>query len=122
MIYRILADAVLIIHLLWIGFLFLGGFLGRRIKTMKILHLSGLFFALFIQIFDWYCPLTHLEVWLRSKHDPDLAYAGSFLIHYAEQVVYMQLSHSHILIFTILLLVLNLWFYFNKRRPLSNSS
>ena len=121
MIYRILADAVVIIHFLWIVFLFLGGFFGRKIMAVKIFHLSGLFFAFFIQIVDWYCPLTHLEVWLRSKHDPDVVYAGSFVVHYAEQVIYMQLSHSLILTFTILLLVLNLWFYFKKKLPFTSS-
>ena len=50
MIYRILADAVVIIHFLWIVFLFLGGFFGRKIMAVKIFHLSGLFFAFFIQV------------------------------------------------------------------------
>ncbi len=90
--------------------------------AVKIFHLSGLFFALFIQIFDWYCPLTHLEVWLRSKHVPDLVYAGSFIIHYVEQAVYRQLSRHVILVLTVLLFVFNVWFYFKKKLPFTNSS
>lgn len=122
MIYKIFADAIVILHLLWIIFLFLGGFFGRRFRAVKIFHLSGLFFALFIQIANWYCPLTHLEIWLRSKHSPNLVYAGSFLVHYVEEVVYMQLSQSLILIITISLFVLNLWFYFKTKLPFTSPS
>ena len=53
---------------------FLFGFL------FMVIHLSGLFFAILIQVFGWYCPLTHLEFWLRSKHDPALVYVGSFMV------------------------------------------
>lgn len=114
MLYKILADFTVLIHFLWILFLFLGGLGGRRSRFLKIFHLSGLAFALVIQIFDWFCPLTHLEVWLRAKHHPDLAYAGSFIIHYVERIVYMEVSRTVILLFTILLLCFNVWIYLRK--------
>src|SRR3989304_9245581 len=99
--YRILADITVLIHFSWILFLILGAFLGAKNKGVKIFHISGLVFAFVIQIFDWYCPLTHLEVWLRSKHDPALTYTGSFIIHYVEKIVYIELSRTLILIFTL---------------------
>ena len=80
-----------------------------------IFHLSGLAFALIIQIFDWYCPLTHLEIWLQSRHSPTLTYTGSFIIHYVEEIVYIELSRYLILIPTIFLCGLNGWLYFKKR-------
>jgi len=89
MIYKILADGVVLIHFLWILFLFFGVFWGIRNKTVKIFHISGLVFAFVIQIFDWYCPLTHLEVWLRSKHDPAVVFTGSFFFLYVENIVYI---------------------------------
>lgn len=114
--YKILADIVVLTHFLWILFLFFGAFLGRRNKVLKIFHLSGLSFAFVIQIFDWYCPLTYLEVWLRSKHDPGLIYAGSFIIHYVERIVYIELSRQFIFAFTIFLLGFNIWFYLKKKK------
>ncbi len=114
MFYKILADITVLIHFLWIIFLFLGGIWGRRSGLVKIFHLSGLAFALIIQTFDWYCPLTYLEVWLRAKHSPDLTYAGSFIINYVERIVYIEISHSIILIVTLLLVALNLWIYIRK--------
>lgn len=116
MLYKVLADVVVFLHFLWIVFLFLGALWGVRHKGVRIFHLSGLVFAFVIQIFDWYCPLTHLEVWLRSKHSPGLTYAGSFIIHYVEKLVYIEISRFTVLILTILLCGLNAWLYLRKRR------
>jgi hypothetical protein len=114
--YKILADIVVFLHFLWIVFLFLGAFWGIKNKGVKVFHLSGLAFAFIIQIFDWYCPLTYLEIWLRSKHSPFLTYAGSFIIHYVEKIVYIGISRSLVFVLTIFLCGLNAWLYFRKRR------
>jgi hypothetical protein len=89
--------------------------LGARYRGLRILHLSGLAFALITEIFGWYCPLTYLEVWLRSKHDLRWVYAGSFIIHYVEKIVYLELSRTLIVIGTVILVGFNVWFY-RKRR------
>jgi hypothetical protein len=112
MIYKILADIILALHLVWIVFLFLGAFWGVRSRRVKVFHLSGLGFAALIQTFDWYCPLTHLEVHLRARHNPSMSYAGSFIIYYLEQVVYLQVPPCVIAIGTILLCGVNLLVYF----------
>ena len=116
MLCKIFADTVVLIHFLWIVFLFLGAFWGVKNRVVKIFHLSGLVFALISQVFDWFCPLTHLEVWLRSRHDLALTYAGSFIVHYLEKIVYIELSRTLILFFTLLLFGLNAWLYLKKRR------
>jgi hypothetical protein len=114
MVYKILADGVVLIHFLWIVFLLVGGLWGRRNRFLKIFHLSGLAFALIIQLFDCFCPLTHLEVWLRAKHHPGLAYTGSFIIHYVESIVYLEISHIIVMIVTFLLIGFNVWIYLRK--------
>jgi hypothetical protein len=119
--YKILADITVVIHFFWIVFLFIGALWGTKNRVIKAVHLSGLFFAILIQVFGWYCPLTHLEVWLRSKHDPAVTYTGSFIIHYAEKIVYLEISHSLIFIFTILLCAFNGWLYFRKRKDLPSN-
>ena len=119
MIYKILADVIVLIHFLWIIFLFLGALWGRKSKVLKALHLSGLFYALLIQILGWYCPLTHLEFWLRSNHDPALAYTGSFIVHYAERIVYLEFPRQLILLFSTGLVVFNTWIYLQKKKRLS---
>ena len=116
MIYKILADIVVLTHFLWILFLIFGGFLGIRNRTIKIFHISGLVFGFIIQIFDWYCPLTHIEAWLRAKHNPLLSYTGSFIIHYVEKIVYIELPHSLIVVLTILLCGFNAWLYLKRKK------
>jgi len=114
MLYKILADIVVLVHFLWILFLVFGAFPGVTNKAIKIFHIAGLVFAFVIQIFGWYCPLTHLEVWLRAKHDPSLAYAGSFIIHYVERLIYIEIQAWLILFLTLFLIAFNLWFYMRR--------
>jgi hypothetical protein len=116
MTYKLLADAVVLIHLLWILFLFLGAYVGAKVRGVRILHLSGLVFALITEVFGWYCPLTYLEVWLRSKYDPRWVYAGSFIVHYVEKIVYLELSRTLIVIGTVMLVGFNVWFYLRKKQ------
>ena len=115
MLHKIFADFVVSVHFLWILFLIFGALLGVRNKAIKYIHLSGLLFAILIQIFGWYCPLTHLEFWLRSRHNPSIAYAGSFIIHYMERLVYLEISQTGILLATIGLVIFNSWLYLRKR-------
>ncbi len=76
-------------------------------------HAAGLAFALVIQIFGWYCPLTHLEFWLRNRQGTPQAAPSSFIAHYAEQVVYVEIPVGLIFILTILLLIGNGLIYLN---------
>ena len=114
--YKILADITVLIHFSWILFLILGAFWGAKNKGVKIFHISGLVFAFVIQIFNWYCPLTHFEVWLRSKHNPALTYTGSFIIHYVEAIVYIELPRYLIFMLTVFICGFNTWFYLKKKQ------
>ena len=111
MVFSLLADGVVFIHLLWIVFLILGAIPGVRYGTVKILHFSGLGFAVLIQVIGVYCPLTYIEVWLRMRSDPVSSYSGSFLSHYIERIVYLEVSRSAIFIATVLLIVFNIVIY-----------
>ena len=116
MLFRILADSVFLVHFLWIVFLIFGAIAGRRYKTVKYTHIGGLVFAVTLQVFDWYCPLTHLEVWLRARHDPSLAYTGSYIIHYLEKIIYIEMDRRVIVVLTIALCGLNAWIYGRGKR------
>ena len=106
-----MVDFTVALHLAWIVFLFLGSLWGVRNRRVKIFHLSGLGFAALIQIFDWYCPLTHLEIYLRSRHYPATSYTGDFMVQYLERLVYIQVPRYVIVIGTVLLIGLNLFTY-----------
>ena len=115
MLYRVLADIVVLVHFLWIVFLFFGALLGVRYRAAKVLHIIGLGYALVLHAFGWYCPLTHIEIWARRQHEPELAYAGSFVIHYLEELIYFTLPNSSLLLVTLLLCAFNAWYYLRDR-------
>lgn len=84
------ADALLLLHFLWIVFLVLGLPWGLYISSPKIrlLHALGLIFALALQLTHTYCPLTVWEERLRYARQPGFTYRGSFIISYLEKLVY----------------------------------
>ena len=118
MLYRVLADIVVIVHLLWVLFLITGAYWGGKHRAVMIVHGSGMLFAVVIQLFGWYCPLTHLEAWLMVKQGAS-SYPGSFIGHYAYRLVYIDVPPSMITFLTILLAVATAWAYrtaFTARR------
>ena len=111
MLFRFLADTTVLLHLLWVLFLIGGSYWGRRHRPVMFVHAAGLAFSVILQFAGWYCPLTHLELWLRQRHDPALAYPGSFIVHYTEKLVYLEVPPALVLSLTVLLVVVNGWVY-----------
>lgn len=114
--YSALADLLVVVHLLWIVFLILGALPGRRWAWIKWTHLAALTFSILLQGFGWVCPLTHLEVWLRRQGDPGSAYAGSFIGHYIERLIYAPIPRGWIFAGTLLVVAITGWAYFGRRR------
>jgi hypothetical protein len=115
MFYRVLADIVVLTHFLWIVFLIFGAFLGVRNRAIRIVHISGLVFAVIVELFDWYCPLTYLEVWLKSRSEPVAAYTGSFIVHYLEEIIYIETPRYLVIIAAVMLCAFNSWVYHRKK-------
>ena len=89
MIHRLLADAVLILHLGFILFVVLGGFLVLRRPRLGWLHAPVFLWGAAIEFGGWICPLTPLEKWLRELGGEG-AYAGGFVEHYLTALIYPE--------------------------------
>ncbi len=87
MTYRLLADAVLVLHLAFILFVVLGGLLVLRAPRLAWLHLPTVAWAALIEFFGWICPLTPLENRLRELGG-EQGYAGGFIAHYLTALIY----------------------------------
>ncbi len=87
MICRILADAVLIIHLVFILFAVAGAFTALRWRFIVWVHLPCALWAMLIELGGWICPLTPLEVFLRQCAG-QAGYAGGFIQHYLLPIIY----------------------------------
>ena len=123
MLYKILADLIVVIHFVWIlfmlsGFLLtLSGFFWRRFfdsLLFRILHLCGIIYVGLLALLREYCPLTILENTLRAKYNPDLTYPGSFIVCYVEKLVYPDLNPSIILVPTIFIAVFTIVLFIIK--------
>jgi hypothetical protein len=89
MIHRFLADAVLVLHLGFILFVVLGGFLVLRRPRIAWLHVPVFLWGAAIEFGGWICPLTPLEKWLRELGGEG-AYAGGFIEHYLIALIYPE--------------------------------
>lgn len=89
MIYRLLADAVLVLHLGFILFVVLGGFLVLRRPWLAWLHVPVFLWGAAIEFGGWICPLTPLEKWLRELGGEG-AYSGGFIEHYLTALIYPE--------------------------------
>src|SRR6188472_1020429 len=68
MLYRFGADAVLVIHLLFIVFTVLGGLLVLRWHWVALLHLPAAAWGVIVQVVvGGRCPLTPLEWYFRER-------------------------------------------------------
>ena len=87
MIYRILAEAVLLVHFLFILFVIFGGLLVFRWSKAAWIHLPCLIWGAAIIMAGWICPLTPLENHLRRAAG-EQGYDTGFIEHYLLAVVY----------------------------------
>ncbi|MGR5062795.1 DUF2784 domain-containing protein [Photobacterium sp. DNB22_13_2] len=87
MIYRILADLVVILHLLFIIFALFGGSLALWRGYMVIVHIPAALWVAVISFKGWICPLTPLENQLRLAAGGE-GYPGGFVEHYIIPVIY----------------------------------
>lgn len=87
MIYSILADAVLLLHLLFVGFVVLGGVAIFRRPRLIRLHLPCVVWGVFVELTGWICPLTPIENHLRRMGGGE-GYGGSFIEQYLLPLLY----------------------------------
>jgi hypothetical protein len=86
-IFRFLADAVLVLHLAFIAFVVLGGFLVLRFPALAWIHLPAVVWAAATEFLGIFCPLTPLENRLRALGG-DAGYGGGFIEHYLTAWIY----------------------------------
>jgi len=85
--YRLLADAVVAFHGLFIVFVILGGFLAWRWRFVAVVHIPCALWGMLIEYRGWICPLTPLENSLRMRAG-QAGYSGGFIEHYLVPAIY----------------------------------
>jgi hypothetical protein len=87
--WRILADAVLVLHFAFIGFAVLGGLLVLRWPRLTWLHVPAAAWAAGIAFLGAICPLTPLENHLRALGG-EAGFSGGFIEHYLAALIYPE--------------------------------
>lgn len=111
MLTRLLADGVLLLHLAFIAFVVLGGWLARRWRWLAWLHVPALAWGVIVEWSGSICPLTYLENhFLRLAGEA--GYAGGFIERYVWPLIYPQgLERWHPFALGALVLLINLAAY-----------
>lgn len=127
------ADAMLLLHLLFVAFIVAGLLLivvGKarrwswvRNPWFRVTHLLGIGVVVVQSWFGAICPLTTFELILRSRAG-NAIYAGSFIAHWLETILYYQAPPwVFVVCYTAFaMVVLGSWYWVKPRRFTKSSS
>ena len=87
MIFRLLADVTVVLHLAFVLFVVCGGLLALRKRAIAWAHVPAAAWGAWIEFAGWICPLTPLENWFREKGGAT-AYSSSFVERYIIPTLY----------------------------------
>jgi len=85
--YRLLADAVLLLHLAFVLFVVAGALLVMRWRVLMPWHMAAAAWGAGIEAIGAVCPLTWLELYLRALAGEG-GYSGGFIEHYVVALIY----------------------------------
>jgi|GEM_PF-117080 len=85
--YRAGADLVVVVHLLFIGFVIGGVFLAWRWPRIIWAHIPAVIYGALVEFAGFTCPLTLLENDLRRRAG-QAGYRGGFIAHYLVKLIY----------------------------------
>lgn len=121
--YRLLADAVLLVHFAVVVFV-VGGLVfvlagstrhwrGVRSPLFRVVHLAAVGVVVVQAWLGEFCPLTVLESWLREQAG-GAAYTAGFIQHWVQRVLYYEAPFwVFTLVYTVFgLLVVAAWWRF----------
>jgi hypothetical protein len=111
MFYRILADGILVIHLLFVLYVVFGGLLVIKWPHSAWFHLPCVAWGIVIELMGWICPLTPWENHLRRRAGQQ-GYEGGFIDHYVLSALYPEgLTRTHQILLGVVVLAVNVSVY-----------
>ena len=115
--YRAGADLVVVVHLLFIGFIVGGVFLTWRWPLIIWAHLPAVAYGALVEFAGFTCPLTLLENDLHHRAG-EAGYRGGFISHYLVKVIYPPgLTHQMQIGLGVLLLlaaIIGYWVFLRR--------
>ena len=87
--YEYLANITLLVHFIFILFVIFGGLFFFISSKIIYIHLPSLFWGIYIELTNSFCPLTYLENWFLYKGGLT-TYSNDFINNYLFQVIYPE--------------------------------
>lgn len=97
--YQLIADGLLVLHLLFIAFVVIGfvliligmskSWLSTRNPWFRCIHLFAIVIVVLQTWLGMVCPLTTWEMYFRAKAG-DITYSGSFIEHWLHEIIFFQ--------------------------------
>jgi hypothetical protein len=107
---KLLAPLVLAFHLAWIVWVIFGTLVTRGRPWLTGFHIASIVWGIIAEVGPWSCPLTVLEQRFESATGMH-SYAGDFLVHYLDAIVYPRISVGVIIGCAVAVCAVNLLVY-----------
>ena len=114
MVYRVLADAVVVVHFAFVIYVAVGGFVAWRWPWSFVIHAGSVLWGLGIVVIGWECPLTTLENHFR-RIGGESDYRRGFVARYLADVIYPHQWTSALRLLVAVLVVAS-WAGLERRR------
>lgn len=111
MIYKLLTNLIVLIHLAFIIYVVLGGLLVLRWRKSIYVHIPAAIWGAVVEYLSLICPLTPLENYFRSRAGTS-TYGTGFIEQYITLLIYPEnLEKSSQLFFGSLVIIINAVIY-----------
>jgi hypothetical protein len=107
---QILPPLIVAIHLAWILWVITGALWTRGRPWLTAFHVASLLWGIIVETCPIDCPLTLAEQALEARASLH-PWAGSFLLHYLDLIVYPNLPVALLVAFGVAVCILNLAIY-----------
>lgn len=103
-----LVGAIAAVHLAFVAYVTVGGFVALRWPTTIWAHLAVVLYGVAIEVFDFTCPLTTWEIWARHRAGMAPLNPGGFVDHYISAPLFGS-GDTHVELIVLLACVMTSW-------------
>lgn len=116
MMYRLVAEAAMVVHFLFLTYLAVGGFIAWRWRRTIYAHIAVVGWALLSLATGVECPLTVIEDWGRRHAGMSELPASGFIDYYIEGVIYPEKYTNLVRLGVTVLVLFSYVGYVSRRR------
>ncbi len=105
-----MADAVLLLHLAFIGWVIFGALLTRGRPRLAFAHVATVIYGFIAETTPLVCPLTLAENYFEARAGIS-PYRGPFLLHYLDATVYPDAPPALLTVCAVIVCAINVGIY-----------